>query len=384
MAGFFDTPIEYLKGIGPQRAMILNKELNIFTFGDLIQHYPFRYEDRTKFYRITELNEELQYVQVKGVVKRKEVVGTGFKKRLVAHFADDTGELELVWFQGINWVNEKIKPGVNTWYSVNQIVLETNIVLLIQRLKRLTDNMEKGSFLQPVYPLTEKLRTRHLDSKALSKIVQKLLLQSEDKIRETLPHKILTEGRLLPKKESVVNIHFPGSYELLAKAQHRLKFEELFYIQLRLLKMKLIRQEKAKGQIFQNVALLTSFYNEHLPFALTDAQKKVIKEIYSDLKSGKQMNRLLQGDVGSGKTIVGYICMLIVISGSAQCALMAPTEILAQQHFNNLRRYADKMQITIALLTGSTKKSERKEIHERLRSGTLKILIGTHACWRKR
>lgn len=379
MAGFFDTPIEYLKGIGPQRAMILNKELNIFTFADLIQHYPFRYEDRTKFYKIKELNDELQYVQTKGFVKRKELIGAGFKKRLVAHLADDSGELDLVWFQGINWINEKVKPGVEYVVFGKPNRFGAKYSIAHPEIDVLTENIEKGGFLQPVYPLTEKLRTRYLDSKTLSKIVQKLLQQAEDKIRETLPHKILTEERLLSKKDSVFNIHFPTSYELLGRAQHRLKFEELFYIQLRLLKMKLIRQDKVKGQIFQNVSLLTSFYNKHLPFTLTEAQKKVVKEIYSDLKSGKQMNRLLQGDVGSGKTIVGYICMLIAISSDAQCALMAPTEILAQQHFNNLKHYAAKMQIAIALLTGSTKKSERREIHERLRTGELKILIGTHA-----
>jgi len=379
MAGFFDTPIEFLKGIGPSRAMLLNKELNIFTFADLIQHYPFRYEDRTKFYKIRELNDELPYVQIKGIVKRKELIGTGFKKRLVAHLADDSGELELVWFQGINWINEKVKPGVEYVVFGKPNRFGNKYSFAHPEIDLTTENNETGGFLQPVYPVTEKLRMRHLDSKALSKAVQKLLIQSEDMIRETLPLKILTEERFLSKKDSLLNIHFPTGYDLLAKAQHRLKFEELFYIQLRLLKMKRIRQEKAKGQIFQNVSLLTSFYNEHLPFTLTEAQKKVVKEIYSDFKSGKQMNRLLQGDVGSGKTIVGYICMLIAIGGNAQCALMAPTEILAQQHFNSLKRYADKMQIPIALLTGSTKKSVRSEIHKRLHSGELKILIGTHA-----
>lgn len=379
MAGFFETPIEYLKGIGPQRAMILNKELNIFTFADLIQHYPFRYEDRTKFYKIRELNDDLQYVQTKGFVKRKELIGSGFRKRLVAHLADDSGELDLVWFQGINWINEKVKSGVEYVVFGKPARFGRKFSIAHPEIDVVTENVEKGGFLQPVYPLTEKLRARYLDSKTLSKIIQKLLAQAADKLRETLPPKILIEKKLLSKRDSVLNIHFPTSYELLGKAQHRLKFEELFYIQLRLLKLKLVRQDKVKGQIFQNVSLLTRFYKEHLPFALTEAQKKVVKEIYADLKSGRQMNRLLQGDVGSGKTIVGYICMLIAIGGDAQCALMAPTEILAHQHFYSLKRYADKMEITIALLTGSTKRSERKEIHARLRTGELKILIGTHA-----
>jgi ATP-dependent DNA helicase RecG len=213
----------------------------------------------------------------------------------------------------------------------------------------------------------------------ISKIIHQLLDQAKSKIRETLPEYLLHQQRFISKRDALLNIHFPANLELLEQAQQRLKFEELFYVQLRLLKMKILRQQKARGQIFQDATLVTTFYNEHLPFKLTDAQKKVIKEIYADLKSGRQMNRLLQGDVGSGKTIVGYICMLIAIGSGAQCALMAPTEILAQQHFSNLKRFADKMSISIALLTGSTKKSARKIIHQSLQDGELNILIGTHA-----
>lgn len=379
MAGFFATSIEFLKGVGPQRAALLNKELNIFTFGDLIQYYPFRYEDRTKFYTISQVHDEMQYVQLKGTIKKKELIGAGFKKRLVAHMIDSTGEIELVWFQGINWINDKIKPGIE--YTVfgkpNRYGNKFNIAH--PELDITTEKIEKGGFLQPIYSITEKLRSRHLDSRALSKFIHELLHASKDKIRETLPDTIVVTGSLLSKKEALFNIHMPRSHELLSKAQHRLKFEELFYVQLRLLKMKLIRQTKFKGQIFQDTTLLNVFYKDHLPFSLTDAQKKVIKEIYADLKSGRQMNRLLQGDVGSGKTIVSFICMLIILSAKAQCALMAPTEILAQQHFGNLKRYADSMKISIALLTGSTKKKERSLIHEDLRNGDLKILIGTHA-----
>jgi ATP-dependent DNA helicase RecG len=379
MAGFFDTPIEYLKGIGPQRAALINKELNIFTFADLIQHYPFRYEDRTKFYRVTELSEDLPFVQVKGMIRKKELIGSGFKKRLVAHLSDGSGEIELVWFQGINWINDKIKPGSEYVVYGKPSRFGHRFNIAHPEIDVVTENAEKGGSIQPVYPLTEKLRAKHIDSKAISKIMKGLLVQADNKIRETLPQQLLLHEKLLSKRESISNIHFPISQELLSQARHRLKFEELFYIQLRLLKMKVVRQAKIAGQIFQNATLVTMFYNEHLPFTLTDAQKKVIKEIYSDLRSGKQMNRLLQGDVGSGKTIVAFICMLIVIGSDAQCALMAPTEILAQQHFNNLKRYADKMHIHIALLTGSTKKSDRKIIHQMLRDGTLKILIGTHA-----
>lgn len=379
MAGFFATSIEFLKGVGPQRASLLNKELSIFTFGDLIQHYPFRYEDRTKFYSISDVNDEMQYVQIKGIVKKKELVGTGFKKRIVAQMSDSTGEIELVWFQGINWISEKIKPGVEYVVFGKPTRYGNKFNIAHPELELATAKNSNGGFLQPVYSVTEKLKSKHLDSKTISKFIKDLLEISEPKIRETMPSSILHSQKLLSKKDAIMNIHIPVTYQLLTRAQYRLKFEELFYIQLRLLKMKLIRQNKFKGQVFQNTSLLNDFYNQHLPFALTNAQKKVIKEIYADLKSGKQMNRLLQGDVGSGKTIVSFICMLVVLGSNAQCALMAPTEILAQQHYKNLKVYAEQMQLSIELLTGSTKKATRKLIHEQLISGQLHILIGTHA-----
>ena len=321
----------------------------------------------------------MPFVQIKGVLKGKELVGTGFKKRLVGYFADDSGEMELVWFQGINWINDKLKPGA-AYVAFGKPARFGNFFSIAHpEVEPLTVGNENGGFLHPVYPLSEKLRTRKIDSKTLSRIMQQLLTLTENRIRETLPVSLQKANHLIPKKDALLNIHFPKSHELLAQARQRLKFEELFYVQLRLLKMKLIRQEKMKGQVFQDATLLTKFYHEHLPFPLTNAQKKVIKEIYADLKSGQQMNRLLQGDVGSGKTIVGFICMLVAVSSGAQCALMAPTEILAQQHYKGLQRYADKMSIPIALLTGSTKKAERKKIHEALQNGDLKILIGTHA-----
>lgn len=379
MAGFFETPVEYLKGVGPQRATLLNKELNIFTFGDLIQYYPFRYEDRTKFYLIKELTDEMPFVQVKGKVIKHEMIGTGAKKRLVVHMSDSTGSFELVWFQGIKWMLEKIKPGIEYVVFGKPTLFGKKINIAHPEIEVITPQNEKGGFLHPVYPLTEKLKSRHLDSKAISKLQQELLLLAKDKIRETLSPYILQQFKFIDKKQALLNIHFPQSQELLTEAQNRLKFEELFYVQLRLLKMKMVRKEKYKGQIFNDATLLTRFYNEFLPYQLTDAQKRVIKEIYADLRSGKQMNRLLQGDVGSGKTIVAFVCALLAIGSTSQCALMAPTEILAQQHFTNLKKFADLMNISIARLTGSTKKSERKVIHETLASGDLKILIGTHA-----
>jgi ATP-dependent DNA helicase RecG len=379
MAGFFDTPIEYLKGVGPQRAALLNKELNIFTFGDLIQHYPFRHEDRTKFYSIRELNDEMPNVQLKATVKKKELIGKGFKKRLSVHVTDGSAELELVWFQGVQWIAEKITVGTEYVIFGKPNRFGARLNMAHPEIDVVTPKAEQGGFLQPVYPLTEKLRARHLDSKTISKLITDLLTLSKDKIRETLPSHLLQTEKFLSKKDALLNIHFPESHAMLSAAQHRLKFEELFYIQLRLLKLKLVREEKFKGRVFQDASLLTTFYTKHLPFPLTDAQKKVIKEIYADLKSGKQMNRLLQGDVGSGKTIVAFICILVIAAGNSQSALMAPTEILAQQHYANLKRYADNMGLSTALLTGSTRKSARKEIHEALQKGDLKILIGTHA-----
>ncbi len=379
MTAFFDTPVEFLKGVGPQRAAILNKELNIFSFGDLIQYYPLRYEDRTKFYLIRDVHDELQYVQVKGVIATREVIGAGPKKRLVCRFEDETGSIELVWFQGINWIVGKLLPGVRYVVFGKPTRYGTKITIAHPEIEPLTEKNEQGGTLQPVYSLTEKMRSRHFDSKALSKIIAQLLLLAKDKIRETLPDTLLKQHLLVSKQEAILSIHFPPDHDALEKAKRRLKFEELFYIQLRLLKMKLVRQNKYKGIIFQDTSLVTKFYTSLLPFPLTEAQKRVIREIYADMKSGKQMNRLLQGDVGSGKTIVAFICMLLALQGDAQSTLMAPTEILAQQHYSNLERFASQMQIPIALLTGSTRKSERRQIHEDLQSGKLKILIGTHA-----
>ncbi|MEQ8304414.1 MAG: ATP-dependent DNA helicase RecG [Cyclobacteriaceae bacterium] len=379
MANFFDTSIEFLKGVGPQRAALLQKELRMHTFGDLIQQYPFRYEDRTKFYTIKEVNETMPHVQIKGKILRFEMIAGGRKKRLVAHFKDETGELELVWFQGINWIVDKIKPGFPYVIFGKPNRYGRKISIAHPEIEPQTEASEKKGYLQPVYPLSEKLRSRYLDNKFLVKIHKDLLTAAVNHIRETLPGELIKSQRLISKKEALINIHFPQSHELLSQAQQRLKFEELFYIQLRLIKMKVLRQEKFKGIIFSDTSILTRFYSDHLPFELTDAQKRVIREIYADMKSGKQMNRLLQGDVGSGKTIVAFICMLLVIGSDAQAALMAPTEILAQQHYANLKKFADLMGLSISLLTGSTKKKARTELHYRLLAGELKILVGTHA-----
>lgn len=380
MSSFFQTPIEFLKGVGPQRAALLQKELNIFTYGDLLQHYPFRHEDRTKFYSIKEVNETMPNIQLRGRITGFEMPGMARKKRLVGYFTDGTGEIELVWFQGIKWVQEKIKTGIDYVVFGKPNRFGRKISIAHPEIEPVTARNEKTGALQPVYSLTDKLRVKHMDSKFLLKLVEEVLRMAENHIRETLPANVIESERLIAKKAAIQQIHFPKDASQLAAAQHRLKFEELFYIQLRLLKLKLVRQEKFKGIAYtEAAALVTEFYNNHLPFALTDAQKRVVKEIYADMRSGKQMNRLLQGDVGSGKTIVAFICALLVISGGGQVALMAPTEILAQQHYNNLRKYANMMKIPIALLTGSTKQSERRPLHIALQENHLKILIGTHA-----
>lgn len=379
MQGFFDTKIEFLKGVGPQRAALLNKELNIFTYGDLIQHYPFRYEDRTKFYSINTLNGSMPHVQVKGRLRHVESVGAGRKKRLVAHLNDGTGELELVWFKGAQWILKKLQPGVEYIVFGKPTLYGSKINMAHPEIEILSTFNAGTSFLQPVYPTTELLRKKYLDSKGIAKLQKVLLAQAKNKIQETLPENLRADYKLIDKQLALYHIHFPENHDWLQKAQFRLKFEELFYVQLRLLKLKLTRIDKFKGKVLDNSDLLTQFYNEHLPFPLTQAQKRVIKEIYYDLKSGKQMNRLLQGDVGSGKTIVAFICMLVAIGSGTQATMMAPTEILAIQHYQGLKEYADKMGVTIALLTGSTKKSERKVIHEYLKSGELKIIVGTHA-----
>jgi ATP-dependent DNA helicase RecG len=379
MTGFFDTSLEFLKGVGPQRAALLQKELNLHTFGDLIQHYPFRHEDRTRFYSIKEINEEMPFVQLKGKITDFELIGGGFKKRLVGTFDDGTGEIELVWFQGINWVTKKIQPNVEYIVFGKPNRYGNKFSIAHPEVELLTTKNEKSGYLQPVYPVTEKLKARFIDSKFISKLQQEVLRMADKHIRETLPATLLSKLKYVSKRDAMMYIHFPPSHEKLSAARNRLKFEELFYVQLRLLKMKLVRQDKFKGFVLTDTTLLTQFYNDHLPFTLTEAQKKVVREIYNDMKSGRQMNRLLQGDVGSGKTIVAFICMLLAVGSGTQATLMAPTEILAQQHFHNLKKYADLMGIEIALLTGSIKKSLRKPIHEKLENGAMNILVGTHA-----
>jgi ATP-dependent DNA helicase RecG len=379
MSNFFNTKIEFLKGVGPQKAALLNKELNIFTYGDLIQHYPFRHEDRTKVYTISEINESMSFVQIKGQIYQFETLGEGFKSRLVAYFTDGDEEMELVWFQNTTWIAKNLKKNTDYLIFGKPQFFNGKISIPHPEMELFETDQPATGFLQPVYNITEKLRKKFIDSKAISKMIRQVLDLATNHVKETLSDELIIQYRLMSKREALENIHFPGGYHLLEQAKYRLKFEELFYTQLKLIKTKFIRKTAYKGQVFKHVPTLTTFYNDHLSFDLTNAQKRVIKEIYRDFCSGKQMNRLLQGDVGSGKTIVAFICMLMALDNGAQACLMAPTEILAEQHYFGLKEYADVLGITIDKLTGSSSQGSRKVTHEYLQSGDIKIIIGTHA-----
>jgi ATP-dependent DNA helicase RecG len=378
MANYLDTKIEFLKGIGPQRASLLNTELGIFTFADLIQHFPFRYEDRSAFYTIMDAHEDMPFIQLKGRIKSMSMVGTGPKQRLVALFSDDTGIMELVWFQGAKWILKKIKTNVDYVVYGKPNLFGHKLNIAHPEIEPLTQTaLQRG--LEPVYHITERLRNSYVDSKAISKLQRTALEVCLPHIRETLPAYLISQENLLDRQSAIQQVHFPENNTLLSKAITRFKFEELFYIQLKIIRSKVHRQNEFQGFVFRNIPTLNLFYKNHLPFELTNAQKKVIREIYTDMGSGKQMNRLLQGDVGSGKTMVAFICMLMALDNDSQACLMAPTEILATQHYKGLQEYADLLGISIALLTGSSKKSERDIIHKNLLDGSLKIIVGTHA-----
>jgi ATP-dependent DNA helicase RecG len=377
-----DTPIEYLKGVGPQRGDLLRKEMNIHKYGDLINLYPNRYIDRTRYFKINQLVNSNSEVQIIGKVVHIKTIDQGKgKSRLVATFLDDTGQMELVWFQGQKWVKESIK--LNTVYVIFGKVTQFGSVFNMAHpeMELLEEHKTTlRSAMQPVYPSTEKLNNKGVTNKVINKMMMQLFSETHQLFSETLSDSIIEELKLIPKKDALLYIHFPKNQELLAKAQFRLKFEELFFIQLQLITKNLIRKHKIKGFPFEIIGEnFNNFYNNHLPFELTNAQKRVLKEIRNDLGSHAQMNRLLQGDVGSGKTIVALMCMLIAKDNGFQSCLMAPTEILANQHFNGITELAKDLNINIRILTGSTKIAQRRIIHEELENGTLDIIIGTHA-----
>lgn len=378
MTSFFQTKIEFLKGVGPNKAVLLHQELQIETFGDLVQHFPFRYEDRTQFHTIAMLREDLPYVQLKGAIRYIKSIETG-KKRLIASFKDETGEVKLVWFQRIPWIRKQLQPGVLYTVFGKPTTYHGQISLIHPELTIFTAIQAQAQPILPVYPTTEKLKAHYLDSKAIGRLQQNLLRQLPQSITEPIPAYLRQRYKMMGKREALLNIHFPTSYKILQQARFRLKFEELFYIQLQLLQLRQVRLEKQAGKIFRDISLLSQFYHTELPFKLTNAQKRVVREIYQDLQSGKQMNRLLQGDVGSGKTMVAFLSMLIVLGSGGQVAMMAPTEILSEQHYKGLQQFTASMNIRIAMLTGSTKSSERNKLLAALEQGSLQILVGTHA-----
>ncbi len=381
MPDFLDQDIKFLPGVGPKRAELLNKELNIKTFRDLIYYFPFKYIDRTKFYRISEIHAQMPYVQIKGEIKSFETVGAGNKERLSARFYDESGSIELVWFRAIKWQKENLK--LNKEYIVFGKPGEFNGRLNIVHPEMETEeekHLKPAGLFQGYYITTENMKNKFLNSKAIHKLQLTLIQLIKGKVKETLPETLIRKLKLVSLEESLVTVHKPENTVDLKNSIFRLKFEELFYIQLKILALKQNRENKFKGYRFEHVGYnFNTFYDKHLPFELTGAQKKVIKEIRRDVNRNIQMNRLLQGDVGSGKTLVALMTMLIAMDNGFQSCLMAPTEILAQQHFQSISQFLQGMNVEVALLTGSSKTSERKDIHEKLEGGILQILIGTHA-----
>ena len=381
MADLLQTDVKFLSGVGPKRAELLKQELNITTFGDLLYHFPFKYIDRSRFYKISEINTQLPYIQVRGKITSVDVAGPKYKKRLIASFSDDTGTIELVWFQGISWIRETLKRD-RDYIAFGKPNLHGRQINLVHPELEEADKFEKqlSGGLQAVYSTTEKLKKNYMTSRTLQKLINTLYQSHKPKIQETLPDILIGRMGFASLEKTLYTVHFPSNARDLEKARSRLKFEELFFIQLNILKQKVHRETHFQGFVFPRVGnFLNGFYKERLPFPLTEAQKRVIREIRRDLGSGRQMNRLLQGDVGSGKTLVALMSMLIAIDNGFQAALMAPTEILASQHFTTLQKMLGKLPVKYELLTGSTKKTERQEIHEGLTDGSLHILVGTHA-----
>lgn len=380
MADNLQTDIKYLQGVGPKKAEILNKEMNIFSVEDLLYYFPYKYIDRSRIYYVHEVDANMQYIQLKGRITSFETLGEGRNKRLVAHFTDGTGFIDLVWFQGVKYIVDKYK--LNTPYIVfgKPTLFGSHFNIAHPDIDPYIDEKDRAMGLMPYYNTTEKMKKHFLNSKAIQKVIGAAFATASGRIQETLPNTILHRLKLMNLKEALYNVHFPDNTLQLRDAQFRLKFEELFYIQLNILKYATERKEKLKGFIFNRVGdYFNTFYEKNLPFELTNAQKRIIKEIRRDMATGEQMNRLLQGDVGSGKTLVALMIMLIALDNGFQACMMAPTEILATQHFHTIQEFLWGMDVNVQLLTGSTKKKERECIHEGLLTQKLNLLIGTHA-----
>ena len=376
-----NNPVYYLRGISNVRASLLSAELGLTRLNDLLHFFPYRYIDRTKFYKINELINNNSDIQIIGRIVELKTIQQKKGTRLVGKFQDDTGAIELVWFKGHKWLKDSIK--INTQFVIyGKLNYFKGVFSIVHPEMDLLEDYKKKiqTKLQPVYSSTDKLVNSGLSPKVFRGYLQDLLQQIFEQIQESLSTELIVNHRLIGKKEALLNIHFPTSPEMLEKAQYRLKFEELFFIQLQLVRKKLIRKNKIKGYVFAKVGdVFNEFYSQYLPFNLTNAQKVVLKEIRTDVASNAHMNRLLQGDVGSGKTIVALLAMLLGIDNGFQAAIIAPTEILATQHFNAIQELLQKMNISVDLLTGSSRVKKRREIHEGLENGKLKILIGTHA-----
>tara|TARA_B100001741_G_scaffold218252_1_gene180921 strand:- start:5408 stop:7507 length:2100 start_codon:yes stop_codon:yes gene_type:complete len=375
------TSIDFLKGVGPARADLLKKELNIFTYRDLLYYFPFRYIDKSKVFKVSDLHSDLPFVQIKGKIIRFEDVGKGRSKRLVAHLQDDTGVVQLVWFKGVRWIKSSLKLDIDYLVFGKPSSFKNRFNIVHPEVDLYEDYNKKAHVgLQGVYHSSEKLSAKGLNSRGILKLIKNLIPFLKNDIQESLSDEIIKDLNLPSKEKALVDIHLPKNNTDFIRAQKRLKFEEFFFLQLHLLKIKLIRTKKLKGYPFPIIGdNFNEFYNSHLPFELTGAQKRVLKEIRKDVQGNAQMNRLLQGDVGSGKTLVAFLSMLMAVDNNFQACIMAPTEILAQQHLETLSEFTKDMNLEIGILTGSSKAKARKDLHEKLESGTLNLLIGTHA-----
>jgi ATP-dependent DNA helicase RecG len=381
-SSILSNPIEYLKGVGPLRADMLKKELQIFTFEDLLFYFPFKHIDKTKITSIATITPSMDFVQVRGRLISMEVVGEKRSRRLVAHLRDGSGMIELTWFQGINWVQKILSVGVDYVAYGRLGFFLGKPQLSHPEIETLKESNESGkSFLEPIYSVTEKLKARGLNGRALGKLLYQLFLVLEEKeLPENLPHSIVQDEKLVSRFTALQQIHFPKNQQQYESAIRRLKFEELFLSQLRWGMMRDARHRFSRGIMFSKVgSTFNNFFHQYLPFPLTNAQKRVLKEIRQDMGNGTQMNRLLQGDVGSGKTIVALMAMLIAIDNGYQSCIMAPTEILANQHFDQFSGLLAELNVEVALITGSTKAAERKVLLQKIHQGEIKIVVGTHA-----
>ncbi|HMM11930.1 MAG TPA: ATP-dependent DNA helicase RecG [Bacteroidales bacterium] len=376
-----DNKVEFLKGVGPKKAAVLAKELNIIHLRDLLQHYPYRYIDKSRIHKVSEINNETVFYQLVGTVDGMQTHGGQRTTRITAWLTDETGRLELVWFKGLSWVKSRFVPGRKYVFFGKASLFKGRYNLVHPEVEDYNpDDFTLGESLQGVYSTTENMKSAGLGTRVIAKLIKTALMQLESVIPETLPKRLLISEKLMGRAEALLKIHLPADSEDIRKATYRLKFEEYFFFQLNILHSKKLREQHIKGHVFARVGqLFNTFYHDQLPFELTNAQKKVIREMRADLGSGIQMNRLLQGDVGSGKTVVALMLMLLAADNGYQAALMAPTEILAQQHYHTIRELLGAMPVKIALLTGSTRKAERTKLHDELRQGSLQILIGTHA-----